>query len=176
MLDVPSPRPIPGTGSAKPPRPVMVRLIAGLALFKALVFAISALGVLNLSHRDVEQTLDGWLAAIHLDPDGERLHRLVATIAGVPVAKLRLVGFGAIFYAALYLVEGVGLWFDQTWAEWLTAVGSSLLLPIELYEMVEHLTALKTSVFVVNLVVVAYLAMRLRKKHRAKHPHAAAAA
>lgn len=171
MLDAP----IPGTGPAKPPTPVMVRLIAGLALFKALVFALSALGVLSLSHRDVEETLDSWLAAVHLDPDGERLHRLVAAIAGVPAAKLRLLSFGAFFYAALYLVEGAGLWFDKTWAEWLTVVGSSLLLPVELYEMIEHLTALKTSVFVVNLGVVAYLGARLRRKHRANHPPAAAA-
>jgi uncharacterized membrane protein (DUF2068 family) len=41
------------------------------------------------------------------------------------------------------LVEGTGLWLDQLWAEYLTVVATSLLVPLELYELVRHPTALK---------------------------------
>jgi uncharacterized membrane protein (DUF2068 family) len=35
----------------------------------------------------------------------------------------------------LELVEGVGLWLDPLWAEYLTVIATSLLIPVELYEL-----------------------------------------
>ena len=38
--------------------------------------------------------------------------------------------------AALEITEGVGLFYRKRWAEWLTVVATSLLVPIEVYELV----------------------------------------
>jgi uncharacterized membrane protein (DUF2068 family) len=161
---------------AKAKPPIMLRLIAALALVKTLLFGLTGLGVLHLSHHNVEATLDALLRALNLDPDAEYLHKLVASIAGVSVKELRLISFGAFFYATLYLVEGIGLWLDQTWAEWLTIVGSGLLLPIEIREMVRHITLVNTSLFIVNIAVVVYLVMRVRRKLRLHHERTLASA
>jgi hypothetical protein len=37
--------------------------------------------------------------------------------------------------------EGVGLWLRKRWAEWLTVIATSLLVPLELYELVRRATA-----------------------------------
>ena len=153
-----------GKQITKPHAPFTLRLIAGLALVKSVLFAVGCFGIFHLVSHDIDDTLTAWLSAIHLDPTGERLHKLIGSIAGTSLPQLKLIGFGTMFYAVLYAVEGVGLWFDRTWAEWLTVVGSSLLLPVELYEMFVHLTMLKTSVFVINAAVVWYLVVRLRRK------------
>ena len=38
-----------------------------------------------------------------------------------------------MIYAELFLTEGIGLWLEQRWAEWLTVIITSALIPIEIY-------------------------------------------
>ena len=44
---------------------------------------------------------------------------------------------------ALFLVEGVGLWLLKRWAEWLTVIITSSLVPIEIYEIHRHPTPVR---------------------------------
>jgi uncharacterized membrane protein (DUF2068 family) len=60
-------------------------------------------------------------------------------------------------YASLEAVEGVGLWLNKRWAEYLTFVATSLLIPYELYELYLRVSVLKLVAFVLNVLVVAYL-------------------
>jgi len=71
----------------------------------------------------------------------------------------RLWWFVAVFvaYAVLEGVEAVGLWYAKRWAEYLTFVATTALLPLEIYELSHRVTVLKVLALVVNLAVVAYL-------------------
>jgi len=60
-------------------------------------------------------------------------------------------------YAALEAVEAVGLWLNKRWAEYLTFVATSLLIPYEIYELFLRLSVLKVLAFTVNVLVAAYL-------------------
>ncbi len=51
----------------------------------------------------------------------------------------------------------VGLWQQRRWAEYLTFLVTTSLLPLEIYEIVEGATAFKVFALVVNVVIVAYL-------------------
>jgi uncharacterized membrane protein (DUF2068 family) len=62
----------------------------------------------------------------------------------------------------MLLVEGVGLWLEFTWAAYLTVVSTSLLLPFELYEVVEQVSMLRVGVLLLNLVIVLYLISQLK--------------
>jgi len=64
---------------------------------------------------------------------------------------------GACLYAALEAVEMVGLWLAKRWAEYLTFVATTLLLPLEVYELTAGVSALKLIAFLINLAIVAYL-------------------
>ena len=70
-----------------------------------------------------------------------------------------LVVLAVIFFAfaALEAVEAVGLWWNRRWAEYLTFVVTSLLIPYEVYELSLRVSVLKVVAFVLNLLVVAYL-------------------
>jgi uncharacterized membrane protein (DUF2068 family) len=63
----------------------------------------------------------------------------------------------------MLLVEGVGLWLELTWAAYLTVVSTSLLLPFELYEVIERVSVLRVGVLLLNLIIVFYLVGQLKR-------------
>ena len=70
---------------------------------------------------------------------------------------LTLVAVGLFAYAALQLVEGVGLFRLKRWGEYVAVVGTSAFLPLEAYELTHKATVLKAVALVVNLAAVLYL-------------------
>jgi uncharacterized membrane protein (DUF2068 family) len=75
---------------------------------------------------------------------------------------LEAVGIALLAYALLEGVEGIGLWTGKRWAEYLTFISTSLLLPLEIYEIINRGTVLKVIGFIINLAVVIYLLFRKR--------------
>ncbi len=70
---------------------------------------------------------------------------------------LREVGIALIAYGLLEGVEAVGLWYGKRWAEYLTFVATTILLPLEVYEIVNTVSLLKVVGFIINLAVVIWL-------------------
>ena len=77
--------------------------------------------------------------------------------------KLEELSFGSFFYAALVLTEGVGLWMKKRWAEYFTIIMTCSLIPLELYEIAKRFTVTRIAFLVVNLAIVWYLFIQLRK-------------
>jgi uncharacterized membrane protein (DUF2068 family) len=75
---------------------------------------------------------------------------------------LKEVGIALLAYAALEGVEAIGLWFAKRWAEYLTFVSTTILLPFEVYEIISKGTPLKVIGFLINVAVVVYLLLRKR--------------
>ena len=71
--------------------------------------------------------------------------------------RLREVGVALIVYGVLEGVEAVGLWFAKRWAEYLTFVSTTILLPLEIYELSHKVSALKVIGFLINLAIVIFL-------------------
>ena len=67
-------------------------------------------------------------------------------------------------YAGLFVLEGTGLLFRKRWAEWLTILATSSLMPLELYELIKKFTAIRVIVLLVNAAVVLFLIYRVRQK------------
>jgi uncharacterized membrane protein (DUF2068 family) len=81
------------------------------------------------------------------------LDRLFSLRAGT----LREIGIALLAYGLLEGIESVGLWFAKRWAEYLTFLATSILLPLEVYEIIHGGTVLKVVGFIINLAVVIYL-------------------
>ena len=75
---------------------------------------------------------------------------------------LHEVGIALLAYAALEGAEAIGLWRGRRWAEYLTFVATTVLLPLEVYEIVHGATVLKVIGFLINLAVVVYLVFAKR--------------
>ncbi len=66
-------------------------------------------------------------------------------------------GAVVVAYAALEATEMVGLWFAKRWAEYLTFVATTALIPLEIYELTSSLSILKLLTFVINVAIAVYL-------------------
>lgn len=70
---------------------------------------------------------------------------------------LREVGAALLGYGLLEGIEAVGLWYTKRWAEYLTFIATTVLLPFEIYELATRVSVLKVIGFIINIAVVIYL-------------------
>lgn len=87
--------------------------------------------------------------------------------------RLIQLGLVVIAYAALEATEMVGLWFNKRWAEYLTLIATTILVPFEVYELVLGASVFKVITLVINVAIVVYLLLAkrlfgLRGGHRAE--------
>jgi uncharacterized membrane protein (DUF2068 family) len=145
-----------------------LRIIGAFKLAKGLLLATVALGGLHLVHRDVAEVVFHVVRRLHLDPEGRLVEPALRRLIGVnPRAMLRF-SLGALVYAALLLTEGIGLLMVQRWAEYLTIAITASLVPLEVYELARHPNVIRTTVLAVNLAIVIYLVVRVRREGPAR--------
>ncbi len=152
-------------GAGDPPRTrVVLRLIAVERILRGLL--LLAAGVYLLFHlsTDFGQLAERIIRSIDIDPRQHFFHGIIARLHGLHAHQLRIAGIAALGYGGLELVEGVGLWLDQLWAEYLTVIATSLLIPFELYELARHPTLWKAGGILINVLIVIYLARALRRR------------
>jgi len=83
--------------------------------------------------------------------------RLIEKALNASHSTLLLVTVGVLAYGALELLEAVGLWLMERWGEYVAVVGTSIFIPLEVYEIVEGATWLKVVAFVLNVFAVVYI-------------------
>ncbi len=143
---------------------VVIRLIAAERLIRGVVLVIAGIYLVTHSHSDFGRLADRLARAVELDPRRPFFHRIIVRLHSLHASTVLLTGVAAIFYGVLETVEGGGLWLEKLWAEWLTVIATSLLIPVELYELVRSPSMLKAVGTAVNVAIVVYLAVRLRRR------------
>jgi uncharacterized membrane protein (DUF2068 family) len=139
-------------------------LIGLFKLFKGISLLIIGFGLLRLLHKDVASLTQHWIEVMRVDPDNRFVHRAIARIFRVTPKQLKELSAGTFLYSAIFLTEGTGLLTRKRWAEYMTVISTSLFIPLEVYEIYHHFTWLKVVVTLVNLLIVWYLVVRLRKR------------
>lgn len=139
-------------------------LIGLFKLFKGIGLLIVGFGLLKLLHRDVAAVTEHWIEVLRVDPENRFIHRALVRIFNVTPKQLKELSAGTFVYAAIFLTEGTGLLVRMHWAEYMTLISTGLFIPLELYEIHRHFTLLKVAVTIVNLLIVWYLAARIRRR------------
>lgn len=148
-------------------RPVLLRLIAAERAIRGMLLIAAGAYLFGHLHDDLGKLADRWMRRIELDPNRHFLRRIVERLHHVTTNEVKIFAFAAVCYGVLELVEGVGLWLDKLWAEYLTVIATSLLIPLEVYELAHKPSMWKAIGIAVNILIVVYLARRLRR--RVKH-------
>ena len=138
-------------------------LIAFFKLFKGILLVVVGIGALKLLHHDVAETVSHWADVLRVDPDNRFIHRLLARLFAVSPKQLRAASVGTFVYASLLLTEGTGLLLRKKWAEYFTIITTAGLIPLEVYEISRHVTAVKIVVLLINAAIVWYLVARIKR-------------
>jgi uncharacterized membrane protein (DUF2068 family) len=75
---------------------------------------------------------------------------------------LRVLGVVLLAFAALEAAEMVGLWLNKRWAEYLTFIATTALVPFEVYELTNGISVFKIIALIINVAVVLYLLLAKR--------------
>ena len=73
-----------------------------------------------------------------------------------------LLGTAIALLGAVKWAEAVGLWLGKRWGEYLAAVATAAFIPLEVYELIEHVSAFKIVLLLINVAAVVWLVFAKR--------------
>jgi uncharacterized membrane protein (DUF2068 family) len=120
------------------------------ASFLVLV-AIAAFVFRDADLHEVGVDIVEWLG---LDPASPRIEEVLSKLTGMTPLRI---GAGALVYAAVLYLQSWGLHRRRVWAEWLTVIVTSSLIPFEIYYLATKPSAGKVVALVANVAIVVYL-------------------
>ena len=82
---------------------------------------------------------------------------------------LQVTGLVALFYAVVLFTEGIGVYFQQRWAEMLMVLATATLIPFEVRHVWFHPGAVAIIILAVNCFIVWFLYRVLRRERREEH-------
>lgn len=141
-------------------------LIAAYKLVQALLFAAIGVGALRMLHQDVGDVLAQLADHLRFNPESRFVNFILDKASLLDDPLLRRIGVAAFSYAALGMVEGIGLYFEKVWAEYLTLLITASFLPWEIFEVIRKLTYFRVSLLVVNALVLLYLLVLVTRRGR----------
>jgi uncharacterized membrane protein (DUF2068 family) len=138
---------------------------------RGLIIVLLAIGVFRLKTTQVslQQLFDRDLTSlkpffdqIHFNVRDSSTINAVEKVLNAKPSTLNLIAAGLLGYGLLQIVEGIGLWSLKRWGEYVAVVGTTLFIPLEIYEITEKATWLKVVVLIINVAAVLYLVISKR--------------
>lgn len=144
----------------------LMRLLAAERVFRTLLFVALAAGVFKVRSsqarlRAAFQTdmplLRPLANQIGWNMDDSKIIKSIDKAFTLSPHVLTLIAIGLLAYAAIELVEAIGLWLVKRWGEYFAVIATSVFLPLEIYELTEKVTALRAIMLLVNIAAVVWL-------------------
>jgi uncharacterized membrane protein (DUF2068 family) len=148
------------------PRFGVLRTIALYKLVKVLLLLAVAYGELRLRDASLAAKLLSWAQAQPYGLEHRIVTQLLEWFSGLSVSRIHALRMVTLAYAAVFAVEGLGLWMQKRWAEWLTVIITASLIPLEAWEIFLRPTIGKVLILLANAAVVGYLVWHVRTKNR----------
>ncbi len=154
------------------------RILLTIALFKFFkAAAMITAGILALTFRHANLTLIAvrWVSKFRLDPHNKYVDWVIDHTRLVHAKQLEMLAAGTFIYALLFLVEGIGLYREKVWGEYLVIVEVCLLMPLEIIEICAKPDLLRFSLLIANIFILVYLIyLRIKNAREKRHQKQAA--
>ena len=141
----------------------VLRLIAVDRVIHFLVLGVLGVGIILFAgHQkdlrgDYLRLLNSLQSSVGFVSTRNGFFREITHLVSLSSTKLYLYGSAFSVYSAVNGIEAVGLWREKRWAEYLTFIEVTLLLPLEIYELTVKISYLKLAALVLNVAVMIYL-------------------
>ncbi len=148
----------------------LLLLIAVYKFLHALLFFAIGMGAHHLLHKDIADQIDLLARHLRFNPESHLVNFILDKVALVNDPLLRRIGFVAYCYATVTLVEGIGLYLEKAWGEFLTLAITASFLPLEIFEICRRITWFRAGLLTINILVFVYLLQLVldRARKRAK--------
>jgi uncharacterized membrane protein (DUF2068 family) len=136
------------------------RLLLLIAVYKflhALLFFAIGMGAQHLLHKNIADQIDLLARHLRFNPESHLVNFILDKAALVNDPLLRRIGFVAYCYASVTLVEGIGLYLEKAWGEFLTLAITASFLPWEIFEVFRRITWFRAGLLTINIMVFVYL-------------------
>jgi uncharacterized membrane protein (DUF2068 family) len=158
--------------SLSQPVPARVRhdrwlvLIAVYKMVQALIFAAIGVGALRLLHKDVGDVLAVLADQLRFNPESRFVNFVLDQASLLNDPLLKRIGAAAFCYAALEMAEGIGLYLETAWGEFLTLFITASFLPWEAIAAVHHFSWVRAGLLIINALVLVYLLKLVAERGR----------
>jgi uncharacterized membrane protein (DUF2068 family) len=126
-------------------------------LAQALLFVAVGVAALHMVHQDLPYSLARLAHHLRFNPESRFVDFILDRAAIVNDKLLRRIGFSLFAYAALGTAEGIGLYLEKGWGEYMTLIITASFLPFEIFEVVRRMTPIRSGLLVINILVFFYL-------------------
>lgn len=144
-----------------------LRAISLLEGAKGLLALVAGGFIYSLRGQDFRVLAEAWIARYGWDPTSSWSAKLLQIGTDLNGSRIGLIAALVLAYAVMRLVESYGLWRERRWAEWFGVLSGGVYIPFEVVEIVRAASLLSVGALVVNILIVGYLAYRLRHP---RHP------
>ncbi|HEX3949952.1 MAG TPA: DUF2127 domain-containing protein [Steroidobacteraceae bacterium] len=155
---------------ARKPRFGVLRTIAVYELVKVVLLLAVAYGELRLRDASLAAKLLSWAQTRPYGLEHRIVAQLLEWFSGLSESRINALRMVTLAYAAVFAVEGIGLWMEKRWAEWLTTIITASLIPFEAWEILFRPTIGKVLILLANIAVVGYLVWHVRKTQAQRRP------
>jgi len=132
-------------------------LIAVYKGLQAMFFIGLGIGAMHLLHKDIDDVISRVGELLRFNPESKFVNFLYDRAWIINDPLLKRIGALAFSYAGVSLAEGIGLYLEKAWGEYLTLAITASFLPWEIFEVFHRLTWVRVGLLVVNVLVFVYL-------------------
>ncbi|MFB4297277.1 DUF2127 domain-containing protein [Actinomadura sp. NTSP31] len=149
----------------------IMRFFAVERLIRGLIVAVAAYGVWRFaqSRGSVQEVFEKEIPLLRpiadqfgWDLDHSKVITSIRHVFGLEERTLRWLAVGLLVYAAIEIIEAVGLWLLQRWGEYFAVVATCFGLPVEIYELAEKVTVLRVGALAINIGLIVYIIVTKR--------------
>jgi uncharacterized membrane protein (DUF2068 family) len=143
-------------------------LLAAAKVVEGIVLCLVAFELFELIDPDVEAFIERWVVRLHVDPHNPIIAAALGRARGIGPATLEEYAGISGAFGSVSVLQGVGLWLRQGWAESLCALSTAVFIPLEIHELIEDPHVASAGALLVNAAIVAYLVRRIRGRRPAR--------
>jgi uncharacterized membrane protein (DUF2068 family) len=145
---------------------IIMRALAVERVVRAVIFTLLAVGVFAVrgTHGKLQKAFEHELPLIRplanqigWNPDNSKLLHHIGQAFSLSPTTLTWIAIGLFGYAAIELIEAIGLWLLARWGEYFAVIATSVFLPLEIYEITEKVTAFRAIALAINIAAVVWL-------------------
>jgi uncharacterized membrane protein (DUF2068 family) len=148
----------------------MLRTIALYKLCKVVILLLAVYGEVRLHDATLSARILSWAAALPHGVEHDIVTRALVWFSGLSESRIHALRFVTLTYAAVFAIEGIGLWMQRRWAEWLTTIITASLIPLELWEVFHKVSIGATLVLLANILIVVYLYWHVSTRQKPSPP------